>query len=100
MKIEQKGDTLHITELSELGAANSSQFRSEVRAAMARGPARIEMDLSQMSYLDSSGLGALVAVHKTASSRNGVVRLLNPSPPIEQILELARMDELFDISKS
>jgi anti-sigma B factor antagonist len=100
MKIEVQGDTLRISGLKELGAANANAFRDEARAAMADGQRNVEIDLSQTTFIDSCGLGALIALHKTACARNGVLRLLNPPPPVQQILELTRMHRIFQIVKS
>jgi anti-sigma B factor antagonist len=101
MKIHQRGETLSISGITELGAANSNAFRDEVRAALPLELTSIEIDLSQTSFVDSCGLGALIAVHKTACSRNGgvAIRLLNPTPPVQQIFELTRMHRLFEIVK-
>jgi anti-sigma B factor antagonist len=101
MKILQHGETLSISEVRELDAANSSAFRDEVRAALPSTLKYIEIDLSQTGFVDSCGLGALIAVHKTACSRNSevAIRLLNPTPPVQQIFELTRMHRLFEIVK-
>ena len=99
MKIHVQGDTLHITDVRELGAANSNTFRDQARSAMSDTQKNIEIDLSQTSFVDSCGLGTLIALHKTACSRRGMVRLLNPTPPVQQILELTRMHRIFEIVK-
>jgi anti-sigma B factor antagonist len=49
--------------------------------------------------VDSCGLGALVALHKTAAAHGGVLRLINPTPPVQQILELTRMHRIFEVIK-
>jgi anti-sigma B factor antagonist len=100
MKIKVEGDTVHISDVEELGAANANAFRDQARAAMTGDQNKIEIDLAQTSFIDSCGLGALVALHKTACSRKGTVRLLNPQPPVRQILELTRMHRIFEISQS
>ena len=97
MKIQIQGDTLKVSEVVELGAAISDEFRDEVRAALTEGQRNIEIDLSQTTFLDSCGLGALIGLHKTACSRQGTLRLLNPLPPVRQILELTRMHRVFEI---
>ncbi|MSU58812.1 MAG: anti-sigma factor antagonist [Pedosphaera sp.] len=99
MKIQIQGDTLHISEVRELGAANSNSFRDQARSAMSDNQRNIEIDLSQTSFVDSCGLGTLIALHKTACSRRGMVRLLNPTPSVQQILELTRMHRIFEIVK-
>jgi anti-sigma B factor antagonist len=97
MKVQVYGQTLTITGIKELGAANSQSFRDQVRAAFLDGQKNIEIDLSQTMFVDSCGLGALISLHKSASSRNGGVRLFNPTPPVRQILELTRMHRIFEI---
>ena len=99
MKTRIEGETLCISELLELGAANSALFRDETRAALTDEQRNIEVDLSRTAFLDSCGLGALISLHKTACSRNGLVRLLNPTPPVQQLLDLTRMHRIFEIVK-
>src|SRR5258708_6819204 len=97
MKVQTEGETLNITGVKELGAANSQSFRDQVRSAMTDVHRNIEIDLSQTMFVDSCGLGALISLHKATCSRRGTVRLLNPTPPVQQILELTRMHRIFDI---
>jgi anti-sigma B factor antagonist len=99
MKIQIQGETLRISEIKELGAANSGDFRDQARAALTPAQRNIEIDLSQTMFLDSYGLGSLISLHKTTISRNGTVRLLNPTPGVQQILELTRMHRLFVITR-
>jgi anti-sigma B factor antagonist len=99
MKIHVDNETLSITELKELGAANSTAFRDQVRASLPEPIKTIEINLSLTTFIDSCGLGALIALHKTMCGRNGIVRLLNPTPPVLQILELTRMHRIFEIVK-
>lgn len=97
IRIEAAGDTLSVAGVHELSAANATSFRDQVRSAMAPALKNIEIDLSQAVFLDSSGLGALISLHKTACSRQGMVRLLRPASSVQQILELTRMHRIFEI---
>jgi len=99
MKMDAKGDTLRIRSVLQLGEANAKAFRDWVRAALEDGHKNIEVDLSQTTFVDSSGLGALVALHKTAASRKGSLRLVNPQPSVQQILELTRLDGILEVVK-
>lgn len=96
MKVQALGETLNVSGIKELGAANSQNFRDEIKAALA-GEKNIDIDLSETTFVDSCGLGALISLHKTTCNRNGTVRLLNPTPPVQQILELTRMHRIFEI---
>jgi anti-sigma B factor antagonist len=96
MNIRCNGHTVSVGGIKELDAANA--FRDAVCATLNKnGFKDIEVDLSQTVFLDSWGLGVLVALRKTAESRNGSVRLLNPTPSVQQILELTRLHRLFDL---
>ncbi len=97
MKIQIEAETLRISEIDELGAADANQFRDEVRAALVNGLKDIEIDLGQTDFIDSCGLGALIALHKSACARGGTLRLRNPQPAVQQILELTRMHRIFEI---
>ena len=95
MKVQ--GDTLKISGINDLGAANSARFRDQARAAIQDGQRYIEVDLSNTQFMDSSGLGALIALHKAASNRSGVLRVVNPTPHVRQLLEMTRMHTIFQV---
>lgn len=97
MKLQNDGETLRVGSVAELSAANANSFRDETRHAFGETQRNIEVDLSQTTAVDSCGLGALVALHKSTSSRGGVLRLLNPTPQVQQILELTRMHRIFEV---
>lgn len=100
MKIENQGHCLSISEIEELTAVNSAQFREEVNAALPGSPPVIEIDLAQTRFVDSSGLGALFAIYRATAQRNGMIlRLLNPRPEVEQLLDLTQMRQLFEITQ-
>ncbi len=100
MKLESKGDTLHVNGVRELGATNANEFRDWVREALQPEHKNIVVDLSQTTFVDSCGLGALVALHKTACGRQGSLKLLNPQPSVKQILDLTRLSRVFEVARS
>ena len=99
MKTHNEADTLVVSEIKELDAANGRAFQEAVSKAWSGELNHIEVDLSETIFLDSCGLGALVWLRKLVATNNGRVRLLNPAPSIQQILELTRLYRLFDITK-
>jgi anti-sigma B factor antagonist len=98
MNIQHQGSTTIVTGLQELVAANAAPVRDEIRAALPPACVNLALDLSTLSFLDSSGLGTLISLHKTLRSRNGTVRLIKPAVNIRQILELTRLDRVFEIT--
>ncbi len=98
MRIQNDSQTLSISEIPELTAVNSDAFRREVSAALPDSPSVVEVDLSKTHFMDSSGLGALFALYRAAGEASGAtLRLLNPTPEIQQLLELTQMQQLFEI---
>lgn len=83
--------------LKELVAANASQLRDEVRMAITPECKGVDVDLSETTLLDSSGMGALIAIHKTLRGQGAALRIVKPTPGVLQILELTRLHRLFEI---
>ena len=99
-KVPDVGDrVLRVMAEAELTAAHSRRFRKQVRAAL-NGHTSVEIDLSHTTTLDCAGLGALIAIRNLARDRKGVVRLVNPGAGVQQLLELMRAGELFELVKT
>ncbi len=92
--------TVEVSGLLELVAANTATIRDAIRAALPETCVQLDIDLSQIGFLDSSGLGALLSLHKTLRARQGAVRLINPTQQVLQILELTRLHRVFEIVKT
>jgi anti-anti-sigma factor len=90
------GDVLSVVGFAELTAANCNRFRKKVSAAL-NGHKVVEIDLSRTTTMDCAGLGALIALRNLARRQNGVVRLMNPTSRLTQLLNLMRAGEIFEI---
>jgi anti-sigma B factor antagonist len=60
-------------------------------------PPRIVVDLTDLVYLDSTGLSVFVAAHKRASSADTEFSLANPNPSVRRLLGITALDQIFDI---
>lgn len=97
MTIDTHDDTLRIHGVTELTAGNARDVKSQVRTHFREGLLHIEFDASGITFLDSSGLGALISMQKLVSERNGRFSLLHPTPSALQIIELTRLHRIFEI---
>ncbi len=97
MNIEIQDGVLTIREIKELNGTET--ICEKLKAALPRQLQAIEIDLAQTEFVNSSGLGDLIAVYKLARKRAGKIpiRLLNPSMSVAQFLELTRLHEIFEI---
>lgn len=59
----------------------------------------IVVNLSKVDFLDSAGLGLLISFLKLMKKRGGKVVLEHPKLGVQKLLEMTRMDELFDVKK-
>lgn len=79
-----------------LDAAIAVQFKDRFRDLIDEDTHRYILDLSGVEFMDSSGLGAVVAVYKLLS-RERVFDLAGLSPPVDRVFRLTRMDSVFTI---
>jgi anti-sigma B factor antagonist len=96
MEVEIAAKVLTVGGLAELSAENSDRVGRKIRADL-NGHTTIEIDLSRTTFMDCTGLGALIALRKLARARNGGVRLLNPTPTVQRLLDVVRAGEIFEI---
>lgn len=94
MRTETRGETLFITDIPSLTADNARLLKELAHSTLLPGHRVVEVDLSKARILDSEGLGALISIHKTMCSQQGQVCLVNPTPFVEDLVKLLRMDQL------
>ena len=79
-----------------LEANNVGAFR-ESMANLLETNSRVLMDMSNITFLDSSGLGALVAMWRRLSSTDGEIKLCRISPSVRTVFEITRIHRVFEI---
>ena len=82
-----------------IDAAGAIQFKDSFRDVIADSNGRIVLDLSNVDFLDSSGLGAVVAAMKLLGPDRSL-ELAGLSPTVEKVFRLTRMDSVFRIHSS
>ena len=100
MNFQYQDRTLLISGVVELNATNAGAFRDATREAFKPETTIVTVDLAAARFVDSSGLGALVTVHKAMLARGGKLQILNPSPMARQVLELTQLHRVFVIIPS
>ena len=74
-------------------------LREIVRELAGKGQKRILLNLAEVTYVDSSGIGELVKTHTTLRNQNGHLKLVNPSKRVSDLLQMTRLATVFDIYK-
>jgi anti-sigma B factor antagonist len=68
-----------------------------VRRLLQQGRRQILLNLQDVSYIDSSGIGELVGAFTSVQGHGGQLRLLNPVAKVVNVLRLTRLDHLFPV---
>lgn len=79
-----------------IDAAVAIEFKDAMREKTDDGPDLIVLDLSRVEFIDSSGLGAIVASMKHLGGRRKLA-LAGLTPTVARVFELTRMDTVFKI---
>jgi anti-sigma B factor antagonist len=82
-----------------IDAATAIQFKEKMRDVTRDGTQRVVLDLARVQFLDSSGLGAIVAVKKLLGP-DRALELSSLTPTVEKVFRLTRMDSIFTIHPS
>ena len=94
---ERRGDvTIVSVPEQRLDATVAIQFKDALRRASDGADGPVVLDLGAVDFLDSSGLGALVASMRHLGSDRPLI-LARPLPPVERVLRLTRMDRVFPL---
>lgn len=83
---------------ARIDAAAAIRFKDAMRAATETGPAHVVLDLSHVAFVDSSGLGAIVAAMKQMGAARRL-DLAGLTPDVAKVFRLTRMDKVFAIHK-
>lgn len=86
-----------ISIVGRIDSSNASDLEEAFQKLADDGRYRLVADLSGIKYMSSAGLRALVAALRENKKHNGDLRIANPSERMEEVLNLAGLDTVFDI---
>jgi len=75
----------------------SVQLRDSIRDLIGKGQKRILLDLGDVNYIDSSGLGELVSAFTSAKNQGATLKLLKLTKKVHDLLQLTKLYTVFDI---
>ena len=90
------GVTVVRIEESALDAETAPGFR-RVMAVHLRGGGRVLLDLGALRFMDSTGIGAVLACLRLAAAADGTLKLCSPAEPLRAAFGIVRLDRLLDI---
>jgi anti-sigma B factor antagonist len=72
-------------------------IRDEIRDAMGQGSRKILLNLAEVSYIDSAGLGELTAAYTSVKNRDGQLKLLNLTKRVHDLMQITKLYTVFDV---
>ena len=75
----------------------SVQLRDSVRDLLSKGSKHILLNLAEVNYIDSSGIGELVSAFTTVRNQGGELKLLNLTKKVHDLLQITKLYTVFDI---
>jgi anti-sigma B factor antagonist len=75
----------------------SVQLRDAIRDLVAQGQKNILLNLGDVNYIDSSGIGELVSAFTTVKNQGGQLKLLNLTKKVHDLLQITKLYTVFDI---
>ena len=95
VRLEDSGGEAVVFAAGDLDLAAADELRDRLREAAARH-GRVILDLTEVKFIDGTGLGAVVAARKDAGDASAIV-LRHPSPLVMRVLRLTQLDQTFPI---
>jgi len=98
--VEWSGQVAVVTAAGEIDITNAEGLRDALLSALNAGAAGLVADLTSATFLDSSGVTALVRAARRASATEATLRLAVTAQPVLRVLNLVGIDRLIEVHPS
>lgn len=95
LDLEEISDIPVVKVTGEIDVSTAPEFKSVINKAVIACATDLIVDLTDVSYMDSSGFGTLLGATKRIRPRGGTVTLVGCNPAIERMLKITRLDTIF-----
>ena len=93
--IRRQGDTITVAPQGDIAMETVPVFRELLRAVVDNHEnVRIDVDMRDVTFLDSYGIGLLIAAQRAAAARGTHLRLSAPGPVVRMVLQIAHLEEV------
>jgi anti-sigma B factor antagonist len=96
--LSRAGDAVTVSLQGEVDVLTVDQVRQALSEALAAGPRSITVDMADLSFIDSTGLGALVFGFQRSRDAGVAFRLARPSAGVRQVLVLSGLLEVVELT--
>lgn len=97
VEVDESGDDTVVAVRGEVDLYTAPKLRERLEGLVEADERQIVVDLAELDFIDSTGLGVLVGALKRVREYGGDMRLRNASPSTHKILEIAGLTKLFSL---
>jgi anti-sigma B factor antagonist len=99
--LRELGDAVVVDVAGRIALADgTAMVRDAVRMLVEQRRQRIVLNLAEVDFIDSAGLGELVRMHASVRSHGGQMRIVNPSKHVGDLLRMTKLDKVLEIEAS
>ena len=97
----KKGDDSIVLKLNDnINSQTIEEFEETLKQYVKDGILKIVIDLKDIEFISSQGLGVLVINYKPLAEKDGFIALLNLNDSIKRVMEITRLDKVISVAKS
>jgi anti-sigma B factor antagonist len=78
----------------------SNALREKIKTLVAEGKKKIVLNMDNITFIDSAGLGTLVAAHHSAKAQGASLRLCHLGTKFQEVLQITKLMTIFDVSNT
>jgi anti-sigma B factor antagonist len=98
LSTRQVGDVTVIDAVGRITLGEgASTFRDTIRNLASNGTKKMLLNLAEVSYIDSSGIGEMVSGFTTVTNQGGVLKLLSLTKRVKDLLQITKLYTVFDV---
>ena len=75
----------------------SNALREKVKSLIAEGKKKVVLNMANITFIDSAGLGTLVAAHHSAKSQGAALKLAHRGAKFQEVLQITKLLTVFDV---
>jgi anti-sigma B factor antagonist len=84
---------------SIIGGEETDELKAKAKDLLEQGNKKLIIDLGGVTYVNSSGIGALVSIHSMYQKAGGKIKLCNMSKGIENVFVITKLTSVFDVTE-
>ena len=98
--VDEREDHALVRAIGEIDASTVDSVATAIDDALAGGHKRVLLDLTEMTFIDSTGLGMLVRAHRDAEVASAWFAIVHPTPQTRKLISVLGLDQLLHVHDS